>query len=99
MARPERPLDPMAGPVQAFACELRALRRRAGSPNYLVMAEATGASKTALTQAAGGDHLATWETVAAYVRACGADPALWRPRWEQVREAVRVRIPRPRRPV
>lgn len=88
MPRPERALDPSAGPVQQFASELRALREKAGSPKYLAMARATGRSKTALTEAAGGDHLATWETVAAYVTACGGDPAQWSQRWEQVRAEV-----------
>ena len=80
MGRPERSLDPAAGPVQAFASELRLLRQRAGNPKYLQMQRRTGRSRTALAEAAGGDHLPTWETVEAYVRACGADPARWRAR-------------------
>jgi len=89
MGRPERSLDPAAGPVQAFASELRLLRQRAGNPKYLQMQRRTGRSRTALAEAAGGDHLPTWETVEAYVRACGADPARWRARWEQARDAAR----------
>jgi hypothetical protein len=54
------------------------------------MQRLTGRSRTALAEAAGGDHLATWETVEAYVRACGADPPTWEPRWEAVRDAVRA---------
>ncbi|HEY0638603.1 MAG TPA: helix-turn-helix domain-containing protein [Pseudonocardiaceae bacterium] len=102
MPRPERPLDPAAGPIQAFAAQLRALREAAGRPKYLQMARATGRSRTALAEAAGGDHLPTWETVDAYVRACGADPADWLPRWERVHEAqhprptpTRLTLPRP----
>ncbi|HEY3259981.1 MAG TPA: helix-turn-helix transcriptional regulator, partial [Pseudonocardiaceae bacterium] len=91
MPRPERPLDPLAGPVQAFAAELRKLRAQAGNPKYLQMARLTGKSRTALSEAAGGDHLPTWETVEAYVTACGADPTLWRLRWEQVEDEVRQR--------
>jgi hypothetical protein len=90
MGRPERPLDPGAGPVQAFASELRKLRQQAGSPKYLQMQRRTGRSRTALAEAAGGDHLPTWETVEAYVRACGEDPARWRARWAQAGDAVRA---------
>ena len=89
MGRPERPLDPAAGPIQAFAGELRELRQRVGSPKYLQMQRRTGRSRTALAEAAGGDHLPTWETVEAYVRACGEDPARWRARWDQARDAAR----------
>jgi len=89
MGRPERPLDPAAGPIQAFASELRQLRQRAGSPKYLQMQRRTGRSRTALAEAAGGDHLPTWETVEAYVRACGEDPARWRARWAQAHDAAR----------
>jgi hypothetical protein len=89
MGRPERPLDPAAGPIQAFASELRQLRQRAGSPKYLQMQRRTGRSRTALAEAAGGDHLPTWETVDAYVRACGGDPTQWHARWVQARDAAR----------
>jgi hypothetical protein len=82
MGRPERPLDPAAGPVQAFASQLRDLREAAGRPKYSTLAQRTGRSQTALSEAAGGQRLASWETVAAFVRGCGADPAAWRPRWE-----------------
>lgn len=88
MGRPERPLDPAAGPLQAFASELRELRRDACSPKYLQMQRRTGRSRTALAEAAGGDHLPTWETVEAYVRACGGDVARWQSRWEIARQAV-----------
>jgi len=89
MGRPERPLDPAAGPIQAFASELRQLRQRAGSPKYLQMQRRTGRSRTALAEAAGGDHLPTWDTVEAYVQACGGDLAQWQARWAQARDAVR----------
>ena len=38
-----------------------------------------------LAEAVSGRHLPRWETVADYVTACEGDPALWRPRWEQLR--------------
>lgn len=86
MARPERPLDPQDGPIQAFAVELRKARAEAGNPTYLKMARQTGRSRTALGEAAGGDHLATWDTVDAYLTAVGQDPQAWRSRWEAVRQ-------------
>ena len=88
MPRTERPLDPSSGPAAAFAAELRALRVAAGSPKYLQMARRTGRSRTALAEAAGGDHVPQWETVEAYVRACGGVPAEWTARWEQARAAA-----------
>lgn len=86
MARTERPLDSLAGQPQAFAAELR---EQAGNPRYLQMARQSGKSRTALAEAAGGDHLPTWETVEAFVRACGGEPAQWRVRRERVRDEVR----------
>lgn len=88
MPRTERPLDPSSGPTAAFAAELRALRIAAGSPKYLQMARRTGRSRTALAEAAGGDHVPQWETVEAYVWACGGDPAEWAERWEKARVAA-----------
>ncbi|MFJ9154613.1 helix-turn-helix domain-containing protein [Streptomyces sp. NPDC102270] len=84
MGRPERPVDPGAGPVQRFANELRALRRDGGSPSYRAMAQLTGLSVTALSRAASGERLASAAVVRAYARACGADPD----EWERRREAV-----------
>jgi hypothetical protein len=88
MPRPERPLDPLAGPVQAFAADLRKVRENAGNPKYLQMSRVTGRSRTALAEAAGGDRLATWETVEAYLIACGQGPSGWLERWEAVRAAI-----------
>jgi hypothetical protein len=88
MARPEREIHPSNGPVARFALELRQLRTQAGEPTYLKMARLTGRSRTALAEAAGGDHLATWETVHAYVKACGGDLGAWRRRWQEVRDEL-----------
>ena len=57
MGRPERPLDPTAGPVPRLAHELRELRRAAGSPSYRTMAKTAGFSPTTLSQAAAGERL------------------------------------------
>src|SRR5690348_16958760 len=88
VGRPERPLDPNEGPVQAFALELRQLRKAAGR-QYRALAARTGKSQTALSEAAGGKQLPTWETVEAFVRGCGGDVDTWRDRYEKVQTAVR----------
>lgn len=85
MPRPQRALDPGGGPLVEFARELRALRERAGTPKFATMARRTGRSKTALADAAGGQHLPRWETVEDFVRACDADPAAWHDRWLALR--------------
>ena len=90
MPRPQRELDPDGGPLVELAAELRTLRDQAGTPKFAAMSRRTGRSKTALAEAAGGRHLPRWETVDDFVRACGGDPAIWRPRWEQARAAVAV---------
>lgn len=91
MPRPQRPLDPSDGPVQAFAAELRKLWQDAGEPKVLQMQRKTGRSKTALSDAMGGDHLPTWETVAAFVEYCGGDLRQWRTKWERTHEERRQR--------
>ncbi|ULR51753.1 AAA family ATPase [Streptomyces deccanensis] len=83
MARPERPLDPAAGPVPRLAHELRELRRAAGSPSYRSMAGAAGFSAAALSKAASGTRLPSLAAVQGYVRACGGDPGEWELRWKQ----------------
>ncbi|MFF9772904.1 hypothetical protein ACF1HJ_04360 [Streptomyces sp. NPDC013978] len=88
MGRPERPLDPAAGPVQRLAHELRELRRAAGGPSYRAMAEDAGFSATTLSQAAAGERLPSLAVVQGYVRACGGDPADWEPRWKEADAAA-----------
>ncbi|MFJ2608742.1 helix-turn-helix domain-containing protein [Streptomyces sp. NPDC087425] len=86
MGRPERPIDPEAGPVQRLACELRALRRSAGSPSYRAMSQLADVSVTALSQAAAGERLPSAAVVRAYARACGAEPDDWERRLKAVAE-------------
>ncbi|MFE9450148.1 hypothetical protein [Streptomyces sp. NPDC006739] len=88
MGRPETPLDPGAGPIARFADELRSLRRAAGSPTYRLMARRAHLSVTALSQAASGKRLPTLEVVRGYARACGADPQVWKRRWEEAAAEV-----------
>ncbi|MFJ7042044.1 hypothetical protein ACIQVC_01365 [Streptomyces sp. NPDC101112] len=88
MGRPERPLDPAAGPVQHLAHELRELRRAAGSPSYRAMAEGAGFSATTLSQAAAGERLPSLAVVLGYVRVCGGDPHTWEARWTRAEAAA-----------
>jgi WD40 repeat protein len=84
MPRPERSLDPSAGPVEALAAELRALRRQAGSPGYRELAARAGYSVAALANAAGGRRLPSLAVTLGFVRACGGDAQVWQRRWRQV---------------
>lgn len=79
--RPERPLDPAAGPVQELAAGLRELRRGAGNPGYRELADRAGYSATSLANAAGGRQLPSLTVTLAFVQACGGDTAEWERRW------------------
>jgi len=83
MPRNENPLDPLAGPLAAFASDLRTLRHEAGHMTYRVMAKRTGYSVTTLSVAASGASLPSLEVTLAYVQACGGDPQQWQDRWRQ----------------
>jgi WD40 repeat protein len=91
MPRPERALDPRAGPVQQFAGDLRRLRQKAGSPGYRELAQATGYSVSTLSDAAGGRRLPGLPVVRAYVAACGGDPDEWEDRWRSAAVTLAAR--------
>ncbi|MFF4197096.1 hypothetical protein [Nonomuraea sp. NPDC001831] len=91
MGRREQAVDPMDGPVAAFAVELRKLREQAGSPSYRVMAARAHFAASTLAQAAAGERLPTLPVTLAYVRACGGDEREWRVRWEETLAADRER--------
>ncbi len=86
MGRPEKALDPEAGPVQRFAWELRGLRRKAGGLTYRVLAARTGYTESTLSRAAGGELLPSLPVTLAYVEACGGDPEEWERRWCEASE-------------
>jgi hypothetical protein len=90
MGRRERPLDPTDGPVARLAHDLRQLRRESGNPTYRVLAQRSHYSTSALATAARGDALPTPAVVAAYVAACGHDPAPWLDRLARVADAAPV---------
>ncbi|BCM72572.1 MULTISPECIES: NACHT and WD repeat domain-containing protein [Streptomyces] len=86
-------MDADAGPVQRFAADLRALRGEAGAPTYRAMAQRSGYSAPALSQAAAGENLPTLAVALAYVAACGGDADVWEKRWRGVAEELAA-VPR-----
>src|SRR5437773_6581620 len=82
--RPEEPVDPDAGPLQALAWELRQLRERAGKPTYEVLARRSGYSRATLAKAASGRERPTEEVVLAYAVSCGADRQVWLSRYHRL---------------
>ena len=81
MGRSERPLDPGDGPVQSFACDLRALRGAAGNVPYRELSKRAHYSVAAPSQAAAGRSLPSLPVTLAFVRACGGDVGEWEQRW------------------
>jgi hypothetical protein len=88
MGRRMRPLNPEAGPVEQFACELRALRALAGDLPFWKMARRCGVSKSALAAAVAGRTLPSETVTREFVRACGGDWPWWRDRWIGASAAV-----------
>lgn len=86
MPRPERRLDPDADAVQKFACELRELRRKAGTPAYRLLARSAHYSPATLAEAAGGRRLPSRAVALAYARACGGDERQWEAKWHAAHE-------------
>ncbi|WP_214110629.1 nSTAND1 domain-containing NTPase [Acrocarpospora catenulata] len=99
MGRPERPLDPEAGPVEALAWQLRRLRDQTGRISYRRLAQRAHYSASTLADAAKGDRLPSLEVTLAYALALGGDEAEWRERWEAAAAAVHgERAPEPEVP-
>ncbi|MEV4517440.1 hypothetical protein AB0K00_51855 [Dactylosporangium sp. NPDC049525] len=88
VGRPEKPIDPQAGPVQRLAWQLRQLREQAGSPGYRLLARRAHFSASTLAEAAKGDRLPSREVTLAYAAACGGDPDEWLARWTAAEEAL-----------
>lgn len=91
MGRPQRPLDPEAGPLQRFAFELRQLRQAAGGPSYRQLSKRAHYSVTTLSEAAGGEVFPTLEVTLAYVEACGGDREAWESRWRETAATISAR--------
>jgi hypothetical protein len=99
MGRPERPLDLTAGPIAAFAHELRMLRNQAGNASYRELARAAHFAPSVLSSAASGRRLPTLAVTLAFVSACGGDLHAWERRWRSVAgkkaEETRTKAVRP----
>ncbi|MEU0557452.1 helix-turn-helix domain-containing protein [Dactylosporangium sp. NPDC006015] len=71
---------------------MRERRIDAGTPTYRVMSTRAHYSPAALSQAAAGRRLPTWDVTRAFLSACNT-PELelrrWQDRWEEVNQAVR----------
>ncbi|MFI6095774.1 hypothetical protein ACIA8G_09490 [Lentzea sp. NPDC051213] len=88
MGRPERKIDPDAGPVQRFAWDLRQLREKAGSPSYRELSSRAHFGSTALSEAAGGSQFPSLEVTLGYVRACEGDVDAWTGYWREIAEEL-----------
>jgi hypothetical protein len=88
MGRGMRALTPASGPVERFACELRALRALAGDKPFWKMARRCSASKSALAAAAAGQRLPSQNVTREFVRACEGDWTWWQERWSQAAEEL-----------
>jgi hypothetical protein len=74
--------------VENFAAALAGLRESVGTPSFRVMAGRSKViSHTTLHEAVKGYRLPSWGTTAEFVKACGADPADYRERWEAANRA------------
>ena len=77
-----------ARPAACFAEQLRTLRAAVGDPSFRKMAGRSGRiSHTTLHEAAAGTRFPSWETTREFVRACEADEAEWRRRWEDAQRS------------
>jgi len=85
VARPMNRLPHSNDPLVAFARDLQALRKKAGSPPLALMAEHSGLSPATLSNTHAGKKLPTWTAVNGYVLACGGNPEDFSPRWEHLR--------------
>jgi hypothetical protein len=74
-----------------FAEQLRTLRTSVGNPSFRKMAGRSGRiSHTTLHEAAAGTRFPSWETTREFVRACDAEEAQWRRRWEDAQRTGAV---------
>lgn len=88
MSRPEGAIDPQ-WPLASFASGLRALRAQRGL-KYRQLARRAHCSQGALSRAASGRYLPTWEITRAYVLACGGSADQWQDRWREARDLLRA---------
>src|SRR3954447_18225656 len=81
-------------PARLFAEQLRSLRTAVGDPSFRKMAGRSGRiSHTTLHEAAAGTRFPSRETTREFVRACEADEAEWRLRWQDAQPTADVVTP------
>jgi tetratricopeptide (TPR) repeat protein len=76
-----------------FAEALRALRVRAGKPDFATMCRTTGYGRTVLSQAFNGRGVPTWPVVEALVGMLGGERDEWRARWARMLGSSTVDLP------
>ena len=86
----ENPLSP-DDPLTQFAENLRQLRHSAGNISYRRLAKRVYMSPSALSQAASGRKLPTWNVTRTFVKGCGGDERAWHEQWSQVRRELDAR--------
>src|SRR5690606_5598590 len=82
--RRDQPIDRSAGPLAEFVDDLRRLR---GETSLEEVGRRIGYHPSTVSRRLKPVELPPWRFVESYVRACGADPAGWRPRWEALAAA------------
>src|SRR5689334_11031621 len=95
MGRPESKISTGDVHLRAFASELRALRRQAGSPSYRDLAAKAHFSPSALSRAANGQVLPTLAVTLAFVSACDGDTLAWEQRWMETAARVAAQPAQP----
>jgi hypothetical protein len=90
-----RPLNPAMGPVERFACELRALRAAAGEVPFGTMARHSTVSKSALAAAVAGYQLPSERVLSEFVRLCRGDREWWLERLARARAESEATAPQP----
>lgn len=95
MARPENPIPETSPvPLRNFADKMRSCRTAKGI-SYRDMAKLANYSASALSQAASGKELPSWELTRAYIRACDQGESQWRAFWEETRSLLSRPAPVP----
>jgi hypothetical protein len=75
--------------IEGFAEALADLRDSVGRPSFREMAARSRAiSHTTLHEAVHGNRLPSWATTSEFVKACGADPGLYREHWDRANRVV-----------
>ncbi len=86
----DQPARTRADAIEAFAAALRNLRESVGNPSFRELSGRSRAiSHTTLHEAAQGHRLPSWATTVEFVKACGADPAEYRDRWQQADQLIK----------